>query len=53
MAQNKYKFEKRKRELDKKKKKEEKRQHKLDKSNKLPDENPDLSPEKNHNDLSD
>ena len=53
LAQNNYKFEKRKRELEKKKKKEEKKQRKLDKSHEPAEENPDQSPEENPRDSSD
>jgi len=44
-----YRFEKRKKELEKIKKKEEKRQRKLDKSNIQSKENPDHSPDEKEN----
>ncbi|HLE93701.1 MAG TPA: hypothetical protein VI543_03860 [Sulfuricaulis sp.] len=45
MAKTKYQFEKRQKELKKKKKMEEKRQRKLEKSGNLPSENPEPSPD--------
>jgi len=45
LAKNNYSFEKRQKELAKKKKKEEKLQHKLDKKNNLPAENNDHTPD--------
>jgi len=44
-----YRYEKRKKELEKIKKKEEKRQRKLDKNNILSKENPDQSPDEREN----
>ena len=45
MAKPNYQFQKRQKELQKKKKMEEKRQRKLEKSGHQPQENPDLSPD--------
>ncbi|KAF0220615.1 MAG: hypothetical protein FD174_939 [Geobacteraceae bacterium] len=45
MAKPNFQFQKRQKELEKKKKNEEKLQRKLDKNNKQPEENPDQLPE--------
>ncbi len=49
MAKTNYRYDKRQKELAKKKKKEEKRQRKLDKYNIQPKENPEQSPDEGEN----
>ncbi len=49
MQKTNYQFEKRKRDLAKKKKQEEKRQRKLEKNKINQDDHPDISPEENEN----
>ena len=49
MAKTNYRYDKRQKELAKKKKKEEKRQRKLDKNNIQPKENPEQSPDEGGN----